>query len=141
MVLDFFGKRISESGKATHAHTHREIGTFDVAGADVAGIGSANDADAVTCYTLWRAVASLPFRILRVHFNQLSVVNLFTECVDHGPEISLKSIRCELHAICETTGHVSHKRPCCFPVALSEAPARNEFRVSVNRGPRPNVTG
>ena len=41
MVLDFFTESVRQASEAAHAHSHCEIGAFDIARADMGRVGAA----------------------------------------------------------------------------------------------------
>ncbi len=42
VVLDFLAERVGQAREAAHVHPHRQIATFDVAGADMVWVGCGN---------------------------------------------------------------------------------------------------
>src|SRR5713226_2183526 len=140
MVLGLFGKSVSQRGESTHPHSHHQILPLNKAGADMFRIRLTDERNLVARHTLRRAIASLAFGVLLVHFHQLRVVNGLAESVEHGSQISLQAVRGKLYAIHETGSQIGYEGFCGFRVPLPESPAGDKFGVSINRGPGPGVS-
>ena len=61
VVLDFLRKRIRQSGEPPHAHPHRQVMSFNVAGADMFGIRIAAHGFHLTPDAASRGVTALLF--------------------------------------------------------------------------------
>src|SRR5579859_459093 len=141
MILGLLRKSVSQSSKTPHPHSHRQILPLDKTRADVLRVRLTDDRNFVARHTLRRTVPALAFGVLLVYFDELGVVNSLTKSVEHGGQISLQAVGGELHAIRETGSEVGYEGFCGFSIPLPESPAWNEFGISVNRGPSPDISG
>src|ERR1035437_1746785 len=90
--------------------------------------------------TAGRAVALLPFGIVAVDLDQLSVVHILRECVRDRRQIHLVAVRGQLDSIGQTAFNVLKELRRTPGIPPSDHPGNNQLGLSLNRGKRPNVT-
>jgi hypothetical protein len=139
MVLDLFGEAIREPREPAHGHSHRQILTFDIAGADELFFGVADHRLLFAADALCWAVPLLTFGIIAVDLNQHGVVNLVLERIDNRIDINLHSIRGELHPVGETAREILNELRGALSIALAEKPARNQLGLGIDCNPGPHV--
>lgn len=97
--------------------------------------------DSLACaHALRRAVAHFStLRRVAVNLHEHRVIHVRAEGVFDGTEIRLVSVRRELHAIREPVCEIVNEMVCGPGIAGADEPARHEFRLRVNRRPRPAI--
>src|SRR5712692_3173398 len=71
---------------------------------------------------------------------QLSIVNVHAKGILDGIKVCSVSVCSDLHAALDATGGVLHEIPCPVSPTPTDKIADNEFCISVNSNPCPNIT-
>ena len=142
VVLDLLRERIGEPRETTNGHPHREVGPLDVTGRDVIAVRPAHDRLFDRSGTEGRAITALSF-------NRWRLVNL----VEHGIvnaappkhffdsyQIGTEPVGRKLDAVRKPRLKIAEKDSGVFAAALSDMKGGHELGVSVERGPRPDIT-
>ena len=139
-IRDLLGEPISQPSKPAHGHPHREVLALNVARGNVVEVGVAADyrlarshADSgavAHLWTLWRSAVNLL---------KLRVINLRSENFIDRVQIRSVSVRCQLDAMQQTFLQIGKEMICATGVALADEPAGNQFRIRVERNPRPDI--
>jgi hypothetical protein len=139
VVLNLFAEAIRQASESAHAHSHREVLSFDVAGANVLWIGIAGDLNAFGSQTLRGAAAFLSLRIIAEDLNQLSKVNSVSKCIGNGGQVHLVPVRGQLDSACQPASNIL-KEVCRTPrVPPTYKPANYKLCISVNCNEGPNI--
>ena len=132
-------ERIRQTGEAPHVHSHVEILTFHVAGADMFVIRRTDDVYALSAKTLCRAVALLSFGIVAEYLHQLRVVNVFSERIRDGIQVHLMAIRGQLDSVRQAAFNVPKELRRTPGIPPSYQPRNDQLGLRFNRRERPNV--
>src|SRR5438067_13879774 len=94
VILNLLTEAVRQARKPPHAHPHREILSFDVAGRNVLRIGLASDRSYGNALDLSGAVASLWFAARAIDFNESGVIDAGTKSTLDSSQVSLQAIGC-----------------------------------------------
>src|SRR5687768_9309834 len=86
-----------------------------------------------------RTIALLALGIVSVNLHKPGVIDIFTERLQNGLEVSSQTVRGKLNAIRKAGGHIRHERISGLRVAFAKSPARNQLSVGINCCPGPNI--
>src|SRR3974390_612553 len=89
MVLQFLAERVRQPSESPDLHSHRQIGSLDIASGNVPHIWIASNARLARTRALGGAVAMLIFfgGWRPIDFHQLREVNIPTECILDSPKV------------------------------------------------------
>jgi hypothetical protein len=141
VVLNLLRERISKSGKSPHVHSHSEVLALNVASAHVLWVRRSKKRFFLRPKALRRAVPLLTFRIIPVDFNELSVVDIIGEGINHGTQVHLVTVGSQLDPMCQASRNIAQKLRSTSSIAATHEVADNELRLRVNGNERPNVPG
>src|SRR6266404_9667229 len=123
-VLKLLAESVCQSGEPSHAHSHREILAFDIAGRDMLRIGVARDRMRLASDAIAGTVASIIGRVA-VELNKHRVVNVTTECAFYRLQVGSVAVCCNLYAILQPAREIINELVCSYRVTPSVMPARN----------------
>ena len=106
-----FGEAVGQLGEAAHAHPHGEILALDIRRVDMGRTG----------------------RVAK-EFHEHGVGDRDAECVLYGAQVSLATVRCKLHPICQPTRNIPHELVRVACVVSADRPGDHELGVSVQGG-------
>lgn len=141
VVLNFLRKPVGQTSESAHRHSHRKILALNEARRNVFSLWVAFDHCRNRADTLRRTITVLFFaRVWAVQFDQHRIINVHPKRKLNGSQINVVAVRGELHAIGESRSQIVHEVLRVPRGAASNAPARNQLGVSIQRCPRPNVS-
>src|SRR5258706_1115471 len=85
VILNFLAEPEGEASESTHAHSHGEVRTFNVAGGAMGAVRGAADFGGFHADAFRWAVANRAAAIRPLNLHKLHVVNVVTESVGDGP--------------------------------------------------------
>ena len=87
VVLNLLAERFGPPGESAHPHPHSQIGALDIAGADILGVGVADNRRTFTPDALRRAIALLGIGGASVDLDQLGIVHVAPKSSLNGTQI------------------------------------------------------
>src|SRR6266478_1880209 len=139
VVFDLFREGIGQSGEPPHAHSHREILPLDIACRDMVRVWVASAAVRLSPVNLRWTVPPGRMRNFAVKLDELSVIDIGPKASLNGFQVGAVSVTGYLDAISKTTREIADKFNSSRSAPIADAPRRDEFRISADRNPRPNI--
>ena len=143
VVLDLLRERIGESREPANLHPHREVLAFDIAGADMLGIGIADQRFLLAANAFRRAVLPCAGSTLidrsTIPLNQGRIVHVIAESSRNRMEVDPQAVRGQLNPIRQTALKILNEDLGRVPVAVPDHPGADEFRIGVHRNPGPDI--
>jgi hypothetical protein len=110
VVLNLLGECVSEARKAPVPHADSEVLSFNVAGADMLGIGRANQRILFAGNANCGAVPLLALGVGAVNLHDLSVVNFPAEGLHNRQKVHFMAVRSQLDSIRQPARNVIKER-------------------------------
>src|SRR5438128_1612228 len=88
VVLDFLAERICQASEAPHPHPHRKVGALNVAGGNVAWIGTAEHSHLFAANARCRAVACRTWSLSAVDLVKNGVVYIVRNGINDREQIN-----------------------------------------------------
>lgn len=140
VVFDFLREAVCQACKPPHSHPHREILALNIARGNVAEVRVAADYRLASAHADSGAVAHFrAFWRRTINLVQHRVINLCAECILHGVQIGPVAVRSQLHAMRQTRFEIVNEVIRATGMALADEPTGNQFRIRIERDPRPYV--
>lgn len=138
--VPLFRKRIRQTGKSTHLHSHGQVLALDMRSANLAHIGIPEDGNLFATGAFGRRVAGFALGTGGIELHQLREVNaLNTQAQDNSILIGLKSIGRNLEIT--LSGRCDLLRES-YRVPLgttAKVPSEDQFTVALNSNERPGI--
>lgn len=139
MIFEFLREGVGQSSKTAHTHSHSEVLTFDIAGADVLRVGISDDSFLFTGRANCRTVPLLRVGVVSIDLDQHGVVNVFAKAITNRIQVDFETISSHLNSVRETACEILNELSRATGITLAEEPRTNKLAVRVNGDPGPNI--
>jgi hypothetical protein len=99
VILKLFAERVRQPSESPDAHSHRQVLTFHMAGADVLRVGLAYAYHHFSAHHFCRGVAPLAFGSRAIHLDELREVHPVIQRVSNGRTVRSEAVSSDLKSL------------------------------------------